>query len=48
MNALDVIKELYDMYSDEETSPWIVEVALEGMDLELDLEDGLADLYLEL
>jgi len=48
MNSLDVIKELYNMYSDEETSPWVVEVTSEGMDLESDLENGLADLYLEL
>ena len=31
------------MYSDEETSPQIVKVALEEMDLGLDLEDGIRE-----
>jgi len=36
------------MYSEEEESPRIVEVVLDRLDFDLDLEDGLADLYLEL
>jgi len=48
MNASDIIEELYDMYSDKGTSPRIVEVALGGLDLELDLENRPADLYLKL
>jgi len=39
MKWLDPIEELYDLYLEEEDSPRVVEVALEGLDLELDLED---------
>ena len=46
--TLDLIEELYDLYLEEEDSPRIVEVVLEGLDLELDLKNGLANLYLEL
>jgi len=48
MNASDAIKEVYNMYSDEETPPQIVEVTSEEMDLELDLEDRPANSYSEL
>jgi len=48
MNRLDPIEELYDMYSEEEDTPRIVEVADNGMDFDSDLEDGLANPYLEL
>jgi len=48
MNAPNAIKELYNMYSDKETSPQIVKVASEEMDLGLNLEDRPVDLYLEL
>ena len=47
MNALDPIKELYNLYSDKEETPWITEIVDEGLGLESDLEDGLADPYLE-
>ena len=46
MNQLDPIEELYDMYSEEEDSPKIVEV--KDMDLDFGLEDRPADPYLEL
>jgi len=36
------------MYLVEETSPWIVEVVSEEMDLGLNLGNRPADLYLEL
>ena len=36
------------MYSDKENTPRIVEVVGDSLDFNLDLEDGLADLYLEL
>jgi len=48
MNALNPIKKLYDLYSDEETSPHIVEVLDNILDLDSDLRDGPADPYLEL
>jgi len=48
MNQLDLIEKLYDMYSEEEEAPRIVEVADNKLDMNLDLEDGLADLYLDL
>jgi len=47
MKQLDPIEELYDLYSEEEDSPKIVEV-LEDTDLDFRLEDRPADLYLEL
>jgi len=40
MNALDAIKELYDLYLEEETSPQIVELKDSNLDLDLDLRDG--------
>jgi len=48
MNQPDPIEELYDMYLEEEDTLRIVEVAVDDLDLELDIENGLADLYLEL
>jgi len=48
MNALDPIKELYDSYSKKETSPQIVEVGDDGLDLDSDLGDELADPYFNL
>ena len=48
MNCLDPIKELYDMYSEEEDSPRIVEVLNNNSDFDLDMEDRLADPYIEL
>ena len=48
MNWLDPIEELYNMYSEEEDTLRIVEVVDDGPEPESDLEDGLADLYLEL
>ena len=47
MKQLDPIEELYDLYSEEEDSPKIVEV-LEDTDLDFRLEDRPAGLYLEL
>jgi len=48
MKTLDPIEELYNMYSEEEESPWITEVVDDRLDRDLDLKDGLADPYLEL
>jgi len=48
MKQLDPIEELYDMYLEEEDSPKIVEILDNGLDMDLDLKDRLADLYLEL
>ena len=47
MNQLDLIEELYNMYSDEEDTLRIVEVKDDNMDLDLDIE-GPADLYIDL
>jgi len=47
MNQPDPIKELYDMYSEENTSR-IVEVEEDRLGMDSDLEDGLADPYLKL
>ena len=47
MNQLDPIKELYDMYSEEEDTPRIVELGDNGLDLDLDIE-GPADPYIDL
>jgi len=44
MNALNPIKELYDLYSDKEETPQITEI----IDKELDVEDGPADPYMDL
>ena len=48
MNQLDPIKELYDMYLEEEKPPRIVKVTADDWDFNLDNEDRLADPYLEL
>jgi len=47
MNRLDPIEELYNMYSEEEDTPRIVEVEDDGLDFLSDV-DGLADLYMDL
>ena len=47
MNRLDPIEELYDMYSEEEDSPRIVELVDNGLDFDLDVE-GPADPYMDL
>jgi len=38
MNQLDPIEELYDMYSEEEDTPRIVELGDDDLDLVLDIE----------
>ena len=47
INRLDPIEELYDMYSEEEDTPRIVEVADDGLDFDSDVE-GPADPYIDL
>jgi len=47
MNRLDPIEELYDMYSEEEDTPRIVEVVNDGLDFDLDIE-GPANPYMDL
>jgi len=47
MNRLDPIEELYDMYSEEEDTPRIVELVDDGLDLDSDI-DKPADLYMDL
>jgi len=47
MNQLDPIEELYDMYSEEEDTPRIVELVDDKLDFVLDAE-GLADPYMDL
>jgi len=47
MNRLDPIEELYNMYSEEEDTPRIVEVIDNGLDFDSDVE-GLADPYMDL
>ena len=47
MNQLDPIEELYDMYSEEEDTPRIVEVVDDRLDFDLDVE-GPADPYMDL
>jgi len=47
MNRLDPIKELYEMYSEEEDTPRIVEIEDNGLDFVLDKE-GPADPYMDL
>ena len=47
MNQLDPIKELYDMYSEKEDTPKIVEIEDDGLDFVSDVE-GLADPYMDL
>jgi len=48
MKQPDPIKELYNMYPEEEDSPKVIELMDDYLDLDSDLEDGLANLYLEL
>ena len=43
MNQLDPIEELYNMYSEEEDTPRIVELGDDGLDFVSDIE-RLADL----
>jgi len=47
INQLDPIKELYDMYSEEEDTPRVVEIEDDGLDLVSDIE-GPADPYMDL
>ena len=47
MNWLDPIEELYDMYSEEEDIPRIVELVDDGLDFVSDAE-GLTDPYMDL
>ena len=47
MNWLDPIKELYDMYSEEEDTPKIIEIEDDGLDFVSDVE-GPADPYMDL
>jgi len=47
MNRLDPIEELYDMYSEEEDTPRIVELGDDGLDRVSDIE-GPADPYIDL
>ena len=47
MNQLDPIEELYNMYSEEEDTPRIVEVVDNGLDFNSDVE-GPADPYMDL
>jgi len=47
MNQLDPIEELYNMYSEEEDTPRIVELGDDELDLVSDIE-GPADPYMDL
>ena len=47
MNWLDPIEELYDMYSEEEDTPKIVELGDNGLDFVSDVE-GPANPYMDL
>jgi len=47
INQLDPIEELYDMYSEEEDTPRIVELVDNGLDFLSDV-DGLANPYMDL
>jgi len=47
MNRLDLIEELYNMYSEEEDTPRIVELVDNRLDFDSDVE-GLADPYMDL
>jgi len=47
MNQLDPIKELYNMYLEEEDTPRIVEIEDNGLDFVLDVE-GPANPYMDL
>jgi len=46
-NRLDPIEELYEMYSEEEDTPRIVEIEDDGLDFLSDV-DGPADPYIDL
>jgi len=48
MNQLDPIEKLYGMYLGEEDTLRIVELDNNGLGLDLDIEDGPTDPYLEL
>ena len=48
MNQLDPIKKLYNMYSEEENTPRIVEVEDNKLGFDSDLKNGLVDPYLKL
>ena len=43
MNTLDPIKELYNLYFEEEISPQIVEIMDNRLDLDSDFKDGPAN-----
>jgi len=47
MNWLDPIEELYDMYSEEEDTPRIVELVDDGLDFVSDVK-GPTDPYMDL
>ena len=47
MNRLDPIEELYNMYSEEEDTPRIIEIEDDGLDFLLDI-DGPADPCMDL
>jgi len=47
MNRLDPIEELYDMYSEEEDTPRIVELVYDELDFVSDAE-GPVDPYMDL
>jgi len=47
MNQLDSIEELYNMYSEKEDTPRIVEIENDGLELDLDVERP-ADPYMDL
>ena len=47
MNQLDPIEELYDMYSEKEDTPRIVELVDDGLDFDSDVE-GPANSYMDL
>jgi len=47
MNRLDLIKELYDMYSEEKDTLRIVELEDDGLDFALDIK-GPASPYMDL
>jgi len=48
MNCLNPIEKLYDIYLEEENTPKIAELGDDGLGLDSDIEDGPADLFLEL
>jgi len=48
MNAFDPIKELYNLYLEEEETPQIIEVVNDGLGWDLDMEARSVDLYADL